>query len=71
MGIFDRIARVAIAIIFVLIVLFAGINAMWLKVVLIAFAAIFLLTSIFAFCPAYLPLKINTKCKTNTDTTAN
>jgi len=69
MGVFDRIVRIAIAIIFVLLVVFAGIDAMWLKVVLIAFAAIFVLTSLFAFCPLYMPLKITTKCKTKTETT--
>lgn len=63
MGIFDRIARAAIAVIFILLVVFKAITTTWLMIVLLALAAIFILTAIFAFCPLYLPFKINTKCK--------
>ncbi|HPD65903.1 MAG TPA: DUF2892 domain-containing protein [Bacteroidia bacterium] len=66
MGIFDRVARAAIAVILILLVAFKTVTATWLIVVLIAIAAIFILTAIFAFCPLYLPLKINTKCKAKT-----
>jgi len=71
MGIFDRIVRLAIAIIFILLVVFGAVSALWLKVVLIAFAAIFVLTSIFAFCPLYLPFKLNTGAKNNKTENSN
>lgn len=55
----DRIIRVAIAAIFAYLY-FGGIVTGVLGIVLLALGGVFLLTSLFAFCPLYLPFKINT-----------
>ena len=62
MGVADRSLRVIIAIAIVALYYFKVIDNT-LAYVLLAFAAIFLLTSIVSFCPLYPLLGINT-CKT-------
>ncbi|MCB0102122.1 MAG: DUF2892 domain-containing protein [Anaerolineales bacterium] len=55
----DRIVRLVISAVFVYLSL-SGIVAGTLGTVLLVLAVIFTLTSILAFCPLYLPFKINT-----------
>jgi hypothetical protein len=55
----DRIIRVVIAGIFAYLY-FGGIVTGALGIVLLALAAVFLLTSLVAFCPLYLPFKFST-----------
>jgi len=61
MGTIDRIIRVLVAIV-IAVLYFNGKISGTLGIVLLVVAGIFLLTSIFRFCPAYLPLGIKT-CK--------
>ncbi|MDX1828353.1 MAG: DUF2892 domain-containing protein [Lutibacter sp.] len=61
MGSTDKIIRVLIAVV-VVILYWQGIIPGTLGIVLLALAAIFVLTSLISFCPLYLPLGINT-CK--------
>ena len=62
MGTADRIIRLIIAAI-VTILYFTNIISGTLGIVLIALAAIFVLTSFISFCPLYLPFNISTKKK--------
>jgi len=62
MGTADRIIRLVIAAI-VTIFYFTNIISGTLGIVLIALAAIFVLTSFISFCPLYLPFNISTKKK--------
>lgn len=55
----DRIIRVIIAALFAYLY-FGGIVTGVFGVILVALGAIFLLTSIVAFCPLYVPFKIST-----------
>lgn len=61
MGSADKIIRVLIALVIV-VLYWQGIIPGTLGIVLLVFAAIFVLTSLVSFCPLYLPLGINT-CK--------
>lgn len=61
MGSTDKIIRVLIAIV-VVVLYWQGIIPGTLGIVLLVFAAIFVLTSLVSFCPLYLPFGINT-CK--------
>lgn len=63
MGSADRIIRVIIAAIVVILYATKIINGT-LGIVLLAFAGIFVLTSLISFCPLYLPFGIRT-CKSN------
>jgi len=63
MGSADRIIRVIIAAIVVILYATNIINGT-LGIVLLAFAGIFVLTSLISFCPLYLPFGIRT-CKSN------
>ncbi len=55
----DRIIRVVVAALFI--GLFAGKIVVGIPgIVLVVLGAVFLLTSVVAFCPLYLPFKINT-----------
>ena len=62
MGTVDRIVRLVIATIFV-ILYFTGIVSGLFGIVLIALAAVFVLTSLFKFCPLYWPFGLSTKGK--------
>lgn len=55
----DRIVRVILAALFAYLY-FGGIVTGALGIVLVVLAAVFLLTSIVAFCPLYAPFKIST-----------
>ena len=61
MGSTDKIIRIIVALI-VAGLYFGGIIEGTLGIVLLALAAIFVLTSLISFCPLYLPFGINT-CK--------
>jgi len=59
MGTVDIVVRILIAILFV--ILFAAkIVTGVFGIILLVLAAVFVLTSIFRFCPLYLPFNINT-----------
>jgi len=55
----DRIVRVVLAAVFAYLYL-GGIVAGTLGIVLVILGAVFLLTSVFAFCPLYAPFKFST-----------
>jgi hypothetical protein len=59
MGSLDRIIRVVLAIIFA-VLYFSNIVTGTLGIILLVLGGIFLLTSLFSFCPLYLPFKIST-----------
>ena len=60
MGMLDRGFRVGLAILAGLLYWTGTLDGV-VGIVAIAFASIFLLTSLVGFCPLYLPLKISTK----------
>jgi hypothetical protein len=62
MGGLDKVLRILIAVVFVYL-FYSGIVAGTLGYVLLAFAGIFILTSLVSFCPLYTILGVNT-CKT-------
>jgi hypothetical protein len=62
MGFVDKIIRIAVAVVFV-ILYFTHIVTGTLGIVLLILAAVFVLTSIVSFCPLYIPLGINTDKK--------
>ena len=55
----DRIVRVLVAALFAYLY-FSGIVTGVLGIILLVLGGVFLLTSLVAFCPLYLPFKINT-----------
>jgi hypothetical protein len=55
----DRVIRVVLAAVFAYLY-FGGIVTGALGIVLLVLAAVFLLTSVVAFCPLYAPFKIST-----------
>jgi hypothetical protein len=55
----DRIVRVVLAAVFAYLY-FGGIVTGTLGIVLVIFGAVFLLTSVIAFCPLYTPFKFST-----------
>jgi len=59
MGSIDKVIRIMIAVVFV-ILFFTNVITGILGIVLIALAAIFVITSLFSFCPLYLPFGFNT-----------
>ena len=61
MGTIDRIARVILALVIVGLY-FAGILSGTIAIVLLIFAGVFIITSLFSTCPLYLPFGIKT-CK--------
>jgi uncharacterized RDD family membrane protein YckC len=60
MGTADRIIRVIIAAIIV-ILYFTNVISGTLGIVLMVLAGIFLLTSLFSFCPLYTPFRLRTR----------
>jgi uncharacterized membrane protein len=62
MGNLDRMIRLLVAAVIVVLYLFNVISGT-LAIVLLALAAVFLVTSILSFCPLYLPFKISTRKK--------
>lgn len=59
MGTIDRGVRVAVALLFAILIL-TNVVSGWLAIVLGVLAAVFVLTSLIGFCPLYLPFGINT-----------
>jgi len=62
MGLIDRIIRILIAVV-VLVLFFTNIISGALAAVLLIFSGIFILTGFIGTCPLYLPFKISTKTK--------
>ncbi len=62
MGMIDRIIRIIVALL-VLILYIAGFISGWTAIILGIIAVIFLLTSVISMCPLYKPLGISTKKK--------
>jgi hypothetical protein len=62
MGVIDRIIRVVLALV-VLVLYLTGVISNWLAIVLGILAVIWVLTSIIGFCPAYTLFKISTQKK--------
>jgi len=62
MGIVDRVIRLLVAAV-VLILYFTNVISGTLALILLIVAVIFVLTSFVSFCPLYLPFGINTKGK--------
>lgn len=59
MGTIDKVIRI-LAAVTIAILYFTNIVSGTLGIVLLAFAAIFVLTSLIGFCPLYLPIGLNT-----------
>ena len=59
MASWDRIVRAVVAVVFFILVA-TGVTTGWLSIVLGVLGAIFLLTSIFGFCPLYAVFKFGT-----------
>jgi hypothetical protein len=62
MGTIDRVIRVLLAIVVLVLYLTGNISGT-AAIILGIFAVIFVLTSLVGFCPLYVPLKISTKKK--------
>jgi hypothetical protein len=57
MGLVDRIIRILLAVI-VVVLFFTNVISGTLAIILLIFAGIFVLTSLISFCPLYLPFGI-------------
>jgi hypothetical protein len=62
MGIADRIIRLVIAVI-VVVLYFTGVIPGTIGIVLMTLSGILVLTSILGICPLYMPIKLNTGAK--------
>jgi len=62
MGTLDRTLRIIVAVILIALAATGSITGTW-AIVAYVVAAVFILTSLVKFCPAYLPLGINTCSK--------
>jgi hypothetical protein len=62
MGIIDKVIRVLIAVV-VIVLYFTNVISGTLAVILLIVAGIFILTSLIGFCPLYLAFGLNTKKK--------
>lgn len=62
MGTIDKVIRILVALV-VIALYFAGVISGTLAVVLLIISAVFILTSLFSFCPLYWPFGINTGAK--------
>ena len=65
-GIVDKLIRVLLAII-ILVLILKGVVAGAVAVILGILAVAFIFSGLSGFCPLYLPLKINTACKSNSE----
>lgn len=59
MGTIDKVVRILIAIV-IIVLYFVNVISGTLAIVLLILSAIFILTSLISFCPLYLPFGINT-----------
>lgn len=64
MGTIDRVMRIIAAVV-IAALYFANMISGTLAIILLVFAAVFVLTSFVSFCPLYVPLGISTKKKEN------
>lgn len=60
MGRIDRVIRIALAVLFGFLY-FSGTVTGVLGIILLVLGVVFILTSLFSFCPLYLPFNITTK----------
>lgn len=60
LGTIDRVIRLVIAVLFAFLY-FSGTVSGVLGVILLVLSAVFLATSVFAFCPLYFPFKFSTR----------
>lgn len=67
MGTIDRIARIVIAIVLVILIIVGTINGVW-AIVLGIIAAVFIVTTAIGYCPLYAALGIHTlRCRVGND----
>ena len=59
MGTTDKIVRILVAVI-IAVLYFTGLISGTLAIILMIFAAVFIITSFLSFCPLYLPFGIST-----------
>ena len=59
MGTIDKAIRIVVAVV-IAVLFYTGVISGVLGIVLLVFAALFVLTSFISFCPLYLPFGINT-----------
>jgi hypothetical protein len=64
MGTIDRVMRIIAAVV-IAALYFTNMISGTLAIILLVFAAVFILTSFVSFCPLYVPLGISTKKKEN------
>lgn len=64
MGTIDRVMRIIAAVV-IAALYFTNMISGTLAIILLVFAAVFILTSFVSFCPLYVPLGISTKRKEN------
>ena len=62
MGSADKIIRVLIALVIGVLIITGQLTGVW-AIILGVFAVVFLVTSLFSFCPLYLPFNLSTKKK--------
>jgi K+-transporting ATPase A subunit len=62
MGTIDRIIRILLAIVVVILYMTGSITGV-AAIILGILAAVFVITSLIGFCPLYLPFKISTICR--------
>ena len=62
MGTVDRIIRIALALVFVGLIVTGTVSGV-LAIILGIVAAVFAVTSVVSFCPLYLPFKLSTRSK--------
>jgi hypothetical protein len=62
MGTIDKVIRILVAVV-VVVLYFTHVISGTLGIILLAFSAIFVITSFLSFCPLYLPLGLSTRKK--------
>jgi len=62
MGTIDKVIRILVAVVFV-VLYFTHVISGTLGIILLILAAVFVLTSFLSFCPLYLPFGLSTKKK--------
>jgi hypothetical protein len=60
MGTIDRVIRLIIAALVIILYFFTNLIPGTLGIVLLIFSGVFILTSLLGFCPLYLPFNLNT-----------
>lgn len=62
MGTVDKVIRILVAVV-VVTLYFANVLSGTLGLILLAFSAVFVLTSVFSICPLYMPFGLSTRKK--------